>query len=445
MDLRMFIDRLQSMGQLTVIEREVDPYLEMARIIHTLEERPVLFHCVRGSSFPVIAGLCSTREQIALGLEIEVDKLLPNLAEALRQPVEPQCVDTAPCQDVVELDVDLMQLPVNTHFLEDGGPYVTTGVVVMGDPDFGRNVSYHRLQRLDRLHFAVRIVEGRGMHTAWSKTGEDLPVAVCIGNSMPVLLAGAMSPAPGVDELSIANALGATPVVKCVTSNLEVPAHCEIVLEGRLTHELVEEGPFVDLTETRDIVRLQPVLEVDCITHRSDAIYQTLLPGGCEHKLLMGLPREPSIFEAVNEVCQCLNVSLTAGGGHWLHAVVQISKQDAADGGRAIAAAFKGHSSLKHVVVVDESVDLFDPQAVEWAIATRFQADSDLNVLHNQPSSSLDPSATQVPGKKARTAKMGLDATVKWDSGDKQAPLGSYEKVQYESVELGDYLPGPQG
>ena len=444
MDLRMFVDRLQSMGKLQVIEREVDPYLEMARVIHTLGERPVLFLCVRGSSFPVIAGLCSTREQIALGLEIEAGKLLPTLAGALRQPVEPQCVDTAPCQEVVEPDVDLMQLPVNTHFAEDGGPYVTTGVVVMEDPDLGRNVSYHRLQRLDRRHFAVRIVEGRGMHTAWSKTGEDLPVAVCIGNSMPVLLAGAMSPAPGVDELSIANALGATPVVKCVTSNLEIPAHCEIVLEGRLTHELVEEGPFVDLTETRDIVRLQPVLEVDCITHRSDAIYQTLLPGGCEHKLLMGLPREPSIFEAVNEVCRCLNVSLTAGGGHWLHAVVQISKQDAADGSRAIGAAFKGHSSLKHVVVVDESVDLFDPQAVEWAIATRFQADSDLNVLHNQPSSSLDPSATQVPGKKARTAKMGLDATVKWDSGDKQAQLGSYEKVQYESVELGDYLPGPQ-
>jgi len=439
------VDRLQGMGQLQVIEREVDPYLEMARVINSLGERPVLFRCVRGSSFPVIAGLCSTREQIALGLGIEAGKLLPTLAGALRQPVQPQCVDMAPCQEVVEPDVDLMQLPVNTHFIEDGGPYVTTGVVVIEDPDLGRNVSYHRLQRLDRHRFAVRIVEGRGTHIAWSKIGEDLPVAVCIGNAMPVLLAGAMSPALGVDELSIANALGATPVVKCVSSDLEIPAHCEIVLEGRLTHELVEEGPFVDLTETRDIVRLQPVLEIDCITHRSDAIYQALLPGGCEHKLLMGLPREPSIFEAVNEVCRCVNVSLTTGGGHWLHAVIQISKQDEADGRRAIAAAFKVHSSLKHVVVVDEGVDLFDPQAVEWAIATRFQADSDLYVLRDQPSSSLDPSATQVPGEKARTAKMGLDATVKWGSGDKQAQLESYKKVQYESVDLGDYLAGLQG
>jgi len=440
MDLRMFVDELQGMGELQVIEREVDPHLEMARVIYTLGERPVLFLSVRGSSFPVIAGLCSSREHVALGLGISAGQLLPTLARALRRPVEPQRVDTAPCQDVVEQDVDLMWLPVNTHFAQDGGPYVTTGVVVIEDPDLGRNVSYHRLQRLDRHRFVARIVEGRGTHTAWSKTGEDLPMAVCIGNSMPVLLAGAMSPAPGVDELAIANALDSTPVVKCITSNLEIPAHCEIVLEGRLTHELVEEGPFVDLTETRDFVRLQPVFEVDCITHRPDAFYQTLLPGGREHKLLMGLPREPSVFEAVNGVCRCLNVSLTAGGGHWLHAVIQISKQDSDDGFRAVKAAFEGHSSLKHVVVVDEDVDLFDLQAVEWAIATRFQGDCDLYVAHDQPGSSLDPSARHEPGKKARTAKMGLDATVKWDSDGEQAWLGTYERVQYEPVDLEDYL-----
>ena len=440
MGLREFVGRLRSSGRLTVIEREVDPCLEMARVIHALGERPVLFRHVRASSFPVIAGLCSTRDEVALGLGIGVAELLPTLAGALRQPVRPQRIDSAPCQEVVERDVDLMQFPVNTHFFEDGGPYVTTGVVVIEDPDLGRNVCYHRLQRLDHRRFAARIVEARGTHTAWGKSGDDLPVAVCIGNSIPVLLAAAMSPEPGIDELSIANALSSTPVVKCVTSDLEVPADCEIVMEGRLTHQLVEEGPFVDLMETRDLVRMQPVLEVDCVTHRSDAIYQTLLPGGREHKLLMGLPREPSIYEAVGEVCCCLNVSITAGGGYWLHAVVQISKQQADDGRRAITAAFRGHSSLKHVVVVDEDVDLFDPQAVEWAIATRFQGDRDLYLLEEQPGSSLDPSGKHVLGKKARTAKMGLDATVRWDSDVGPAHPERYARVRYEPVNLQEYL-----
>jgi UbiD family decarboxylase len=146
------------------------------------------------------------------------------------------------------------------------------------------------------------------------------------------------------------------------------------------------------------------------------------------------MPREPTIFAAVNEVCRCTGVYITPGGASWLHAVVQIEKQQEEDGRRAIWAAFQGHSSLKHVVVVDTDVDLYDSADVEWAIATRFQADLDLVILTDQPSSSLDPSATQMPGKKTRTAKMGLDAT---------APLGKarqgYERAQYKPVNLAQY------
>jgi len=148
----------------------------------------------------------------------------------------------------------------------------------------------------------------------------------------------------------------------------------------------------------------------------------------------MGMPREPTIFAAVNEVCRCAGVYITPGGTSWLHAVVQIEKQHEEDGRRAVWAAFQGHTSLKHVVVVDTDVDLYDPADVEWAIATRFQADRDLVLLTDQPGSSLDPSATQTLGQKARTAKMGLDAT---------APLGEarqgYERVQYGPVDLAQY------
>jgi UbiD family decarboxylase len=153
-----------------------------------------------------------------------------------------------------------------------------------------------------------------------------------------------------------------------------------------------------------------------------------------EHKNLMGMPREPTIFAAVNDVCRCTGVYVTPGGMSWLHAVVQIDKQDDEDGRRAIDAAFRGHTSLKHVVVVDEDVDLYDSGHVEWAIATRFQADRDLVVLRDQPSSSLDPSASQVPGQKARTAKMGLDATIPLGE-----PRDDYEPVTYQRVDLAQY------
>ena len=438
MSLRSFMEKAREHDYLVVIDKEIDPHLEMARIINALDGRPVLFTNVRGSDYRVVAGVCSARKYFALALDIEEAQLLPILIEALTNPVEPEVVASAPCQEVVEREVDLDKLPILTHLPGDGGPYITAGVAIIKDPDYGRNMCFHRLMKLDERSFAARIVEGRGTDTALQKTEGDLEVAICIGNSIPVLLAAAMSPPKGVDELAIANALRSTPLVKCLTKDLEVPADCEIVLEGRITHRLATEGPFLDLTETYDIVRQQPMVEIDCITHRRDAIYQALLPGKSEHKLLMGLPREPTIYAEVSKVCECRDVLVTPGGMSWLHAVVQIVKRHPNDGKRAIEAAFRGHGSLKHVVVVDEDINIRSMRDVEWAIATRFQADRDLIVLEDQPGSSLDPSATRVPGQKARTSKMGLDATIPWRKPDgtlrTEAEREAFKRVDYGEV-----------
>jgi len=417
MDLRSFLQESEARGWLVKVEQEVDPHLEMASIIAAHDGRPLLFPRVKGSAYRVAAGICSHRRYFALALGTDEGQLLPLLVNALAHPAPPPMVREAPCQEVVEEDVDLSRLPILTHLPDDGGPYVTAGVVIIKDPDYGRNACFHRLMLIGRREFVARIVEGRGTHTALQKTKGDLEVAICIGSPIQVLLAAAMSPPKGVDELSIAQALAPTPLAKCLTKDLEVPAEAEIVLEGRITSRLAPEGPFLDLTETWDgVIRQQPVVEIDLITHRREPIYHALLPGLMEHKLLMGLPREPTIYAAVNEVCLCRSVLVTPGGMCWLHAVVQIAKRHPDDGRRAIEAAFRGHPSLKHVVVVDEDVNIQDPAEVEWAIATRFQADRDLVVLVDQPGSSLDPSAKHVPGRKSRTAKMGLDATIPWRS-----------------------------
>jgi 2,5-furandicarboxylate decarboxylase 1 len=445
--IRAFLKWAEEEGRLTTVSRAVNPQLEMARVIHAMEGHPVLFTDPQRHGWRVLAGVCAKREHFAWALGTDAGGVVGRLTTALDSPSSPSLAGEPPCQEIVEQAVDLNALPILTHLDEDGGPYVTSGVAVIRDPDFGRNVSFHRLMMVGQRAFTARLVEGRGSDTAWRKAmalGQDLEIAICIGAPIHVLLSAAMSPAKGIDELSIANALAPTPVARCVSVDLEIPAECELVLEGRITGQIADEGPFTDLTETWDIVRQQPVIEIDCVTHRRAPIYHALLPGGLEHKLLMGLPREPTIFKAVSEVADCRNVSITPGGMSWLHAAVQIVAHGPDDGRRAIEAAFRGHGSLKHVVVVDEDVDLFDAAAVEWAIATRFQADRDLLSFTDQPSSSLDPSAQLVPGKKARSAKMGLDATIPWtDSSGRplsEAERASFRKVRYDDVDLARYL-----
>jgi UbiD family decarboxylase len=442
MELRRFLAAAEQQGWVQRLDARVDPQFEMARLIHALDERVTLFSQVSGWPSTVVAGLCSRREHFALALGVEPAGLLQALVAALAQPLPPTLVDSAPCQEVVSADVDLSRLPILTHLPGDGGPYVTAGVAIIRDPVRGRNAAYHRLMQVGPRTFTARLVEGRGTHTAWSEATGPLPMAVCIGAPLAVQLAASMSPPAGVDELAIANALAPMPTVRAIGLDLEIPAESEIVLEGHLTRELGDEGPFLDLTGTRDRVRQQPFFVVDCVTHRRDPLYQALLPGGREHRLLMGMPREPTIYAAVNRVCACCNVHITPGGGNWLHAVVQIDKRSPSDGHAAIHAAFEGHSSLKHVVIVDRDVDLYSTEAVEWAIATRFQADRDLVVLRDQPSSSLDPSALHVVGRKARTAKLGLDATIHWDTSTGPAHPADWQALDYEPIDPATYGAG---
>ena len=471
MDIRSFLAAAEARGWVRHIPTTVDPRLELAGVIHALGEEPTVFDSVVGWPGQVVAGLCSRRRHFALALGVEEEELLPTLVRALRQPTPPVgtppgqgdghiaqvgtapsiAMPQAPCQQVIIEDIDLRRLPILTHFAEDGGPYVTAGVAIIRDPEVGRNLAFHRLMLVGPRSCTVRLVEGRGTYNAWRRARADgrrpgfLPMAVCIGAPLAVQLAAAMSPAPGVDEMAIANALVPTPVVRAVGLDLEIPAESEIVLEGYLTQELGPEGPFVDLTRTRDFVRQQPYFVVERITHRRDPLYQALLPGGYEHKLLMGVPREPTIYDAVQSVCPCRDVVITPGGGYWLHAVVQIAKTSPDDGRAAIEAAFRGHSSLKHVVVVDEDVDPHNMEEVEWAIATRFQAHRDLHVFQDQPSSSLDPSAQHIPGQKARTSKMGLDATIHWDTASGPSRVADYQAISYGQVDLSHYLPKGKG
>ena len=435
MGLRNFIEALEKSGEITKITKPVSTEYEMAGIIAEMSEKPVYFENVKESTYPVVAGLVSSKDLIARSLGTNKDQLLPRLLAAIEHPAPTRVVQKGACQEVVETKVDLTKLPIMHYTDKDGGKYIASAVSIVKDPQLGRNMCFHRLMLKDENHFVARIVEHRGTDTALAKAGGELEIAICIGNSTATLISAATTLPMGVDELEMANALEKTELVKCKTVDLEVPADCEFVLEGRITKEKASEGPFLDLTGIIDRVRQQPIVEIKCVTHRQKPIYQTILAGRNEHKFLMGMPKEPTIYNEVGKVCQVKDVYITPGGCSWLHAVVQIKKVNADDGKKAIAAAFKGHGSLKHCVVVDDDINIYDPQDVEWAIATRFQADKNAVVLSNQPGSSLDPSGDLSEGKKATTAKAGLDATTPLVSTGK-----GFKKVDYLKVDLNKYM-----
>lgn len=400
-----------------VIREPVEVAYEVTRILLENQNRVVRFMDLNGGE--AVGNLYSTRESVCAALGIEPQELVPKLLRANAKPLPPSEVKAPGFNDKVSEKVDLTKLPIPKFYPKDGGRYITAGVAV-SEFEGKRNVSFHRLMLLDKGRFAIRLVP-RHLYTMYKASlakGKDLPVAFCIGLSPSLLLAAATSTDFLQDEMEIASALnqectGHPLEIAKLRSGLVVPAQSEYVLEGRLTAEMVEEGPFVDITGTYDDVRKQPAFKVDRVYMRRDPIFQIVLPGGLEHYLLMGLPREPAIFKSVNQVVPLVHgVRLTEGGCCWLHGVVSITKNKEGDAVNAIMAAFTGHPSLKKVIIVDQDVDIYDDRQVEWAVATRFQAHRGLVVVKNAAGSSLDPSA------EGTTSKMGIDAT---------KPLGSTE------------------
>lgn len=431
MTFREYIQHIESRDLLRV-QKPVSKTYEIAGILKKLEPQPVMFEAVRESSFRVIGNLFCSKAAFADYFHIPVSEIIPRLARAIDERSPCTRVETAPCQEVVMDDPDLDRLPILRHCEEDGGNYVSSGVMIAKHPEYGQNLDFHRCMQFSKTELAVRVVRSRHFD-AFLNDLKALDVALCIGNSPNVLAAAATSVAIGIDELEIANALEPLNLVKARTVDLWVPAESEFVLEGTVYLDRRHaEGPFVDLTETQDVVRQEPVLVVKTITHRKDAIWQALLPGALEHKLLMGMPREPTIFKKVNEVVKCLDVNVTPGGCSWLHAVVQIEKQSEQDGLKAIQAAFAGHRSCKHVFVVDQDIDIYNPQEVEWALATRFQGDRGLVIKDKERGSSLDPSAEEGTHL---TTKVGFDLTKPLASSGK-----TFEKARFPEVDLGQVL-----
>jgi UbiD family decarboxylase len=399
LELAKFIHVLDEKGALIRISKPVNQKFEVSTVMKMLDGQVVLFENIDGSRMPIVANLCSTRDLVATGLGIRREELIASLAQAIEHPKKAEVVEA---ENYERIGAELGKLPILTYYPKDGGPYIASGIVACYDKEYGVNFSYHRAQVLAKDKLVLRILERH--FDAYIKRGLK-EFAICITSPMQVLVAAAISVDIGNSEADIANALEETPLVK-LAGHLVPPA--DIVIIAELTGELQEEGPFLDLTETFDIIRKQRVAAVKEIYVRKGAMFHGLLPGGLEHKVLMGMPREPTIYREVAKVCDVKDVLVTPGGCSWLHGVVSIHKKNPDDARKAIDAAFKGHKSMKHVFVVDDDINIHDPNEVEWAMATRFQADKNM-VMKREKGSSLDPSSdmdTQM------TCKAGFDLTI---------------------------------
>ena len=400
MNLREFVDLLEEKGKLKRITKEVDPVYEVAALMEEAGDTPLYLENVKGSVIPCITNICSSRELVALGLDCAPNEILGKISEAVRNGKEPSSVKA---KGYKEIKNSLEKLPILTHQPIDGGAYISSAMAVANDKEYGRNLSFHRAMKIDNQHLVFRILDRHLMD--YMKRGLK-EFAYCNGVSVPVLLGAATSFGIEEDEMAVANALAESPVIELAG---HVIPQSEVVMICEFTGEMHDEGPFVDLTETPDIIRKQPVAQIKRIFIREDSVFHALLPSGPEHKVLMGMPREPTIFNSVNKIVDCKDVFMTHGGGSWLHGAVSIKKKNEDDGLKAIDAAFEGHKSMKHVWIVDDDIDVTNPADIEWAMATRFQANKGIVIKTGVKGSSLDPSANP---ETRETVKVGFDCTM---------------------------------
>jgi 2,5-furandicarboxylate decarboxylase 1 len=413
--LRAWLDHLAAHDRLAVMRSGIGLRFELAAIAKRLDgERATLFPKPDGHAMPVVSGLVSNRAWIADAMGVGAEQVLARFQHAALNPLPWTQVKSGPAQEILHREVDLARLlPLPVHNEFDSAPYLTAGLLIARNPRTGvQNVSIHRCQLSGRNRLGVLLLP-RHAHMFFEmaeRDGAPLDVAIVVGVDPLTLLASQAIAPIDCDELTIAGALHGKPlpVVKCIGSELRVPADAEIVLEGRLLPNLREpEGPFGEFPQYYGERADRHVIEVDRVTQRKDAIFHTIVGGGLEHLLLGAIPREATLLAHLQRSFPNVrNVHLPRGGVCRYHLYVQISKRQEGEAKNIMLGAFAGHYDVKQVIVVDEDVDIYNPAEVEWAVATRFQADRDLVIISEAQGSKLDPSTRNGVG-----AKMGLDAT----------------------------------
>ena len=428
--LRTFLDDLSrsELEDVKAVTREVDYEHELTSVIAKLEKQgrsdAVLFKNVKGSKLPVLINVGASYERLSLALGAVMENMVEAYSDAERSRVTVKEVSMAPVKDVILTgdDVDLGILPATVHNELDAGRYISAGITVVKDPATGaHNGGMYRLQvqGKDQLGFFVNPANHAYLITQeYKERGKNMEVAVVVGHHPCFLMAGISKLEGFGGEYEVAGGLLGEPleVVKGETVDLMVPAEAEVVIEGVVDPTKIrDEGPFGEWPRYYTGSGERPFIKVTAITMRKDAIYQTVMAAHNEHNMLGALPRMGSLLRRLKEVLPSVKaVNLPLSGGGRVFCYISLKKRSDGEPKQAAFSAFSTDPTVKHVVLLDDDINVFNEQEVLWAVATRFEADKDLIIMPYCMGSHLIPTAYDITGLKhgVMQTKLIFDATM---------------------------------
>lgn len=462
-DLRTFLGEVRQLGPdyFVTVSKPVDTMYEPCVIQQKLASQgrfPVI-RCenMNGSDLPLTTNLFGSYELLGLALGVDPgtpkNKILERFRERVQNPREPVEVarEEAPVKQVVRKDdeVDLGELPIVHHAEMDSGKYISSGCLVIRDPDTGilnAGIYRHEIQGKDRIGCMFNPAHHSGyIYRRYKELNKPMPAVLFLGHH-PAAILGTLARGPiDSNEFEVMGALLDEPlaVVPGETVDLPVPAFAEIAIEGYLDpNEETSDGPFAEYTgfygPAKDPVGL---MKITAITMRSDAIYHDLDPAHPEHCLAGALTFESQIFDHVRSLVPSVTaVYMPASGTAHFTAYVAIKKRVPGEGMSAAMAAITANSDIKIAIVVDDDIDIYDERQVLWAISTHFEADRGLAVIPNAMGAHLNPSAYgEVRSEKGpMNTKMAIDATrpVTLPFADRIRP----HKDTWDRIRLEEYI-----
>lgn len=446
-ELTSCIEFLEKAGRLVRVKSAVSSKFELAGIAKEFEgQKCILFERVKGSKYPVFMGMLWNREIVGKLFGMLKEKIPFAIAEAIgswnknKDHLSSRIISKGPANEVIEEDVNLYKLPIPVHALKDGGRYFDSSVVVVKNPATGiPNTSIHRLMvtRKDRLTFLIDPGRHLGAYLdIMESKNKSLPVTINNGVGLAPWLASII-PGQGDGKFTIANHIIGRPIHFIKAQTVDVPAYADaqFVIEAEiLPHARETEGPFAEVTGYYAARDKRWVMRVLAVTRRKNPVFHSLLSGQ-EVWNAVGFTAEAKIFNIVKQkIPQLKAVYLDHGGCGFYGVVIQLNKDQAGIGKEAIKETFKAFEPLQRVVVVDEDVNLYDPDEVNWAITTRFNPDRDLKILPDQNGHILNPMVKINPdGKGGTVTKMGIDATAPYPMTD------NFRRVSFMNVNLENY------
>lgn len=414
--IRSFIEELRGQGDLISISTPLDPKYEISAFLSEMgkgDAPAVLFEKVKGHRLPVVGNLLGTRKRLSLALGIDPENLFDQFPKRMEKKLDPVLIRDDSPKEVFKKGLDLTKLlPVLTHYAGDSGPYITSGFSSARDPEtggIGRGLHRMEMRGKNRLGISLLNPPLAEIYGKYKRMRRRMEIATVIGMDPLIFLASILKAPTGVDKLSIAGGIRgkAVPMAKAENIDLEIPAFAEIVIEGFIDPKGKEEdGVLGESSGYYMGFSKSPTIQVIAITFRKKPLYHAIVPWSLEVDNLLylvhGLDFVPKMKREIPSIREVRLIPGTFGS----HAVISLDTENRGEIRRALSLALS-FTNIKKVIAVNTDINIQDNQELEWAMATRFQADKDLIVMANLRGQPIDPSS----GDGFLTAKMGLDAT----------------------------------